>query len=124
MMVGDSINQSLGLPTSADAIAEMSGGLSGFYRGGPDLTPRETDVKIRDGQVQPTHGVSVYSNPARVERFGGAYRVVSLPLDLQIIQRGRDPEHYEITPRTPVTFEAYTDLLRQVPLAPYTGGRP
>ena len=40
----------------------------------------------------------------------------SVPSDLQIIQRGADPHHYEITPRpgTSLLPEEYAALLRQI----------
>lgn len=44
--------------------------------------------------VQPTRGPSLNTNPAKVDRFGGAYRVDRLPDGLQIIQRGKDLGHH------------------------------
>ena len=47
--------------------------------------------------VQPTHGVSLYNNPKRVEKMGHLI-IMSIPSTLEIIQRGADPEHFEILP--------------------------
>ena len=56
------------------------------------------------------------SNPAGLEKFGGAHRVTNLPADLQIVQIGKDPEHFEIIPVKPMTFDEYQDLLNQIVL--------
>ncbi len=58
-----------------------------YYRGGTNLKPRLRDVQMDSatGLVQPTRGISVFSQPANLERFGGAYRVTNLPPNLQIV---------------------------------------
>ena len=43
-------------------------GLTKYYRGAkvgnkPSFEPRPGEYKVRDGKVQPTHGVSVFDNP-------------------------------------------------------------
>jgi hypothetical protein len=88
------------------------------YRGGPDLTPLPRDVKVdpQTGLVQPTHGVSLSSDPADLRRFGGAYEVVSFPEGLVIRQRGRRITHFELMPAEAMTFERYRRLLEQVVL--------
>ncbi|HEX6047411.1 MAG TPA: RHS repeat-associated core domain-containing protein [Pyrinomonadaceae bacterium] len=71
------------------------------YRGGSDIAVKPNEVKIKDGMVQTTRGPSLNTDPAKVRKFGGAYKVENLPDELQIIQRGRDPGHFEIVPRSP-----------------------
>ncbi|WP_280243660.1 hypothetical protein [Nocardia abscessus] len=90
----------------------------GYYRGGSSLEPRDMDVKIRDGLVQVTHGVSIHRDASKVERFGGAFAVMSIPSTLRITQRenGRDKQHFEIAPAEPMTFENYKAELRRVEL--------
>ncbi|MGW4327732.1 hypothetical protein ACWEKR_17750 [Nocardia sp. NPDC004573] len=73
-------------------------------------------MKIRDGLVQVTHGVSIHRDASKVERFGGAYAVMSIPSTLRITQRGRDKEHFEIAPAEPMTLENYKAELRRVEL--------
>lgn len=87
-----------------------------YYRGGSNMTPRPADMKIKDGLVQPTHGLSVHQDPLHVAGFGGAFLIVDLPEGLMIIQRGRDPLHHEIVPKEPMTPEEYADKLKQVKL--------
>ena len=89
-----------------------------FFRGGPSLTPRLREVRIDTvtGLVQTTHGVSVYSRPDGLNRFGGVFEVGFLPTELRIIQRGRDPFHYEIVPAIPMIFEEYEAALSLVSL--------
>jgi hypothetical protein len=65
------------------------------------------------------HGVSVFDNRERVVSRGFVPHRVdlsSVASDLQIIQRGADPHHYEITPRpgTSLLPEEYAALLRQI----------
>ena len=68
------------------------------------------------GLLKTTHGVSLNKDAAKLERFGGAYKVESLPEGLKIEQRGNDPMHYEIMPAVPMTFEKFGDLLKRVTL--------
>ena len=80
-----------------------------FYRGAkpgntPNLTPRSSDFKVDSatGTVKPTHGVSVFDNPNSVSSKGFVPHKVdqsTIPDSLQTIQRGKDPAHFEITPK-------------------------
>ena len=90
-----------------------------FYRGGNNLQPRSGEVRIdpATGLVQTTHGVSVFDRPDNLERFGGAYELLSVPEKLRIIQRGRDPHHFEIVPATPMTLAEYEEALQLIVLA-------
>lgn len=89
-----------------------------YFRGGNDLRPKPHDVKIdpQTGLLKTGYGVSVYNNPARVARFGGAFRLGPIPEGLRIIQRGRDPEHFEVVPATPMSLDEYAGLLAQIDL--------
>ncbi len=86
------------------------------FRGGDDWTVKPGETRVIGGQVQPTHGVSLDTDTARVARFGGARRVVSVPDELQIIQRGRRDTHFEIVPKQPMTPDRYQELVNQVKL--------
>ena len=88
------------------------------YRGGPNIEVRDIDVKIKDGMVQTTRGPSVNLDPTKVEKFGGAYRIESLPDELQLIQRGTNLSHYEIVPKNPMPLERFIELVKQVKLVP------
>ena len=95
-----------------------------LFRGGADLTPRlGVDVLIdrNTGLLRTDRGISLFADPATVERFGGAYRVESIPAGLKMQQRGRDPSHYELIPAEPMSFERYVELLQQVVLRPVQG---
>lgn len=50
------------------------------------------------GFVKPTNGIYVHLDANKVRRFGGAYKIIYLPDTLIIVQRGRDPQHFEIVP--------------------------
>lgn len=96
-----------------------------LFRGGSTLIPRlGIDVLIdkTTGLLRTDRGISVFDEAARVERFGGAYQVESIPTGLTVQQRGRDLGHYEILPAEPMTFERYAALLQQVILHPVGGG--
>jgi hypothetical protein len=89
-----------------------------FYRGGSSLQPRPGDVRVdpATGLLQTTHGISVFDRPDNLERFGGAYEILSVPDKLRIIQRGRDPHHFEIVPAVPMLLAEYEEALRQIVL--------
>ena len=91
-------------------------GTGAFYRGGKSLKPKPREVIIDrvTGLVQPARGVSVSSSPANLERFGGAYRLSNVPGDLQIVQIGRNPHHYEIIPANRMTWADYEEALEKI----------
>ena len=93
-------------------------GIPPIFRGGASLVfhPHEVKIDKKTGMLKTSHGVSVDAEAARVARFGGAYRVTSLPDGLTIIQLGRRPEHYEIVPTSPITREHYQELLNRIEL--------
>lgn len=92
-----------GCPTSDVDPLGLS---TGFFRGGSSVEPKPGEYKIKDGLVQPTHGISVFSNPDKTAKWG-THEIESIPPELQIKQRGKDPEHYEIMPKEPMSEEQY-----------------
>jgi hypothetical protein len=66
------------------------------------------------GNVKTTHGVSVNTDPAKVEQFGGAYEVKLIPPELQAIPRGVNSGHFEIVPRQPMSLGRYLELLGDI----------
>jgi RHS repeat-associated protein len=98
---------------------------TGYYRGGASMAARPGEYKVKGGLVQSTHGVSLYNNPRRVEKWG-VFVVVSMPPSLTVIPRPgakNDPEHFEMVPAKPMSEADYKAALDQVVLAPYTGDR-
>lgn len=91
-----------------------------FYRGGSSLTPRPREVRRNSatGQLLPSRGVSVSSRPDNLGRFGGAHQVTNVPPELQIVQVGKDPTHYEIAPAYAMTMEEYEEALAKIVLIP------
>jgi hypothetical protein len=89
-----------------------------FFRGGNLLQPKPGEVKFdKDtGLALPTHGVSVWNRPEGLEKFGGAYRVTQLPSELRIIQRAKNPNHFEIVPVKPMTLVEYEEALNKIVL--------
>jgi hypothetical protein len=90
-----------------------------LYRGGSDLTPRLGIDLLLDptsGLLRQDRGISLFDNPALIERFGGAYRVEFMPKGLRVAQRGRNLSHYELAPAEPMSFERCLELLAQVVL--------
>jgi hypothetical protein len=106
-----------------------------FYRGSRlgepvsfEPQPNEYRVDPATGFVRPTHGVSVFDNRESVASRGFVPHRVdmsSVSSDLQIIQRGEDPHHYEITPRpgTSLLPEDYAALLRRIRTLDLRDGR-
>jgi hypothetical protein len=95
-----------------------------YYRGGKSLKPFRQEVKLdpATGLVLPTHGVSVRDRPDKLDRFGGPFRVTSVPPELKIIQRGTDRHHFEIVPAYPMPFAEYEDALDRIVLIPPKNG--
>src|SRR5215212_1174460 len=91
---------------------------SPFFRGGNSLVARPIDVRIdpNSGLLETTRGVSVSDRPDNLHRFGGAFQVSNVPDTLHIIQRGKDPHHFEIAPAVPMTFDEYQNALGQITL--------
>lgn len=87
------------------------------YRGGRSLEVKPGEIKVgRDGLVQPTHGLSLETDPSGLGRFGGASRVRSIPDELQIVQRGKRDTHFEVLPEEPMTPDRYQELVRRIEL--------
>jgi hypothetical protein len=92
-----------------------------LFQSGTDLTFRlgiDVLIDCNTGLLRTDRGISLFADPATVERFGGAYRVASIPAGLKIQQRGRDASHYELMPAEPMSFERYVELLQHVVLRP------
>ena len=91
-----------------------------YYRGGNSLKPKAGEVKVDSatGLLKTTRGVSIFNRPDGLERFGGAYQVLDVPEDVRIVQRGRDPSHFEIVPARPMTMAEYESALEQIVMVP------
>lgn len=91
-----------------------------YYRGGRYMDVKPNEYKVKNGKVDwdpvTGRGLSLSTNKEKMQHFGGAYKVVWYPSTLRILQRGRDPEHYEIIPAQPMTPEEYIAALQQVKL--------
>ena len=95
---------------------------SSYYRGAKEgnvvsFIPRPNDFKVdlKTGYVKDTHGVSIFNNPSSISSKGFIpYKLdpASISNQLRIIQRGKDINHYEITPRpgSNLTPEQYIKL--------------
>ena len=86
------------------------------FRGGGRLEIKSGEIRIKDRLVQPTHGLSLDTDPSVLGRFGSSSRIKSIPNGLQIIQRGQRDTHFEIVPKLPMTLEAFQELVRQIVL--------
>jgi hypothetical protein len=91
-----------------------------YYRGGNDLTPKPRELVIdrSTGRVLPVHGVSVSSVPTGLEKYGGPHVVTNVPPELQIIQVGRRPTHFEIVPVRAMPYDEYLQALGKIVLVP------
>ncbi len=82
------------------------------YRGGNDMTLKQGEYRLdSNGLVKTTHGVPVNTDASAVAKFGGAYKVRSLPDGLKIIQRGKNLMHFEIVPQYAMPLNQYQSLL-------------
>ncbi|MGW3127020.1 RHS repeat-associated core domain-containing protein [Streptomyces sp. NPDC001123] len=87
----------------------------------PSFVPRPNDFKVdpTTGFVKETHGLSVFDNPESVEGKGFVPHGIdmgSVPDSLRVIQRGKDPRHFEIVPApgANLTPGQYADALSQI----------
>jgi RHS repeat-associated protein len=103
-----------------------------FYRGArpgesPSFTARSNDFKVDPdtGLTRTTHGVSVFDNPESVSSKGFVPHEVdesSLGEALKIERRGKDPAHFEIMPKEPMTPKEYQSALSEIRIQPSTCG--
>jgi RHS repeat-associated protein len=107
------------------AAIELQAKSPDYFRGAkpgelPDFAPRPHEFKVDDkGFVKPTHGVSVFDNPQSVASKGFTPHKIdnsTVPAELGVKQRGKDPRHYEITPQSDakLTPEQYTEKLQEI----------
>jgi RHS repeat-associated protein len=101
-------------PEAKDYYRNASGAFV-LFRGGSSFAPKAGEFRVdAEGNVGATRGVSVNTDPLKVERFGGAFEIKYLPPELQLIQRGIDVGHFEIVPRQPMSVSRYLELLREI----------
>jgi hypothetical protein len=83
------------------------------------MRPRSGEVRTdpATGLLRTTHGISVYDRPDGLDRFGGTYRLDAIPSSLRVVQRGKDPHHYEVVPAFPMTAAEYEDALAKIVLS-------
>ena len=76
------------------------------------------EVKMKDGLVQPTRGVSLELDIADARKHGTPHRLVSIPNELEIVQQGKRLGHHEIRPKVAMTKERFEELLGQIVTEP------
>jgi hypothetical protein len=125
ILQGVGVAPSTAPPAGSDAPPEPYHGKPGevidpskvnVYRGGSDLNDKPGETKVLNGQAQPTHGMSLETDPAGLVRFGGTKEVVSIPDEIQIIQRGKRDTHFEVVPKQPMTPERFQGIVKQIKL--------
>lgn len=97
-------------------------GLSSFWRGSKSgepvsFEPKPNEYKVKNGMVQPTHGVSVFNNPESVRSKGFIANEIDMdtvPDTLQIKQRAKDPKHFEVMPKQPMPLDIYKEELGKI----------
>ena len=67
--------------------------------------------------MKTTHGVSINVDPNNDSKFGGAYKIESIPEGLKIVQRGTKLEHFEIVPEYEMPLEEFQNLLNQIEIS-------
>lgn len=87
----------------------------------PTFVPRPNDYKVdaETGFVRETHGVSVFDDAGSVTAKGFIPHQIdeaSFPETLRVIQRGKDPRHFEIVPApgANLTPKRYTQELSKI----------
>jgi len=74
------------------------------------------DVKLdnKTNLVKTNKGISLDLHPENVEKFGGAFRIKSIPPELKIIQQGVRPSHHLLVAREPMPLKKFRELLNKV----------
>lgn len=85
-----------------------------MYRGGNSMQVKPNEFKILSNGTK--RGISVNTNPAQVQNFGGAYRIQKVPRGLKIVQQGKNLSHYEIISNKVLTLNKYQALLDKIVL--------
>ncbi len=106
--------------TISNRLAPYKGDYVNVYRGGNSFKLKPHEIKLTDGKVRNTHGVSLDVDPNTVKSHGGAYKIDYLPEELLIKQRGQRAEHFEIVPAENAKFtpEEFQNLLDQIIVSP------
>ncbi|MBY0525774.1 MAG: hypothetical protein K2R98_20445 [Gemmataceae bacterium] len=93
-----------------------------FRGAGTKVARPNVDIKIdrQTGLVKPDRsGLSVHVDRQKlIDGFGTAPRIKSIPDELHIVQQGKDPGHYAISPKEAMTPEHFQELLDQVEFEP------
>lgn len=99
-------------------------GLLSFFRGSDgrgnvNFTPKPNEYRIdpNTGLVRTTHGVSVFDNAESVLRRGFTPYEIDMNTvsdKLQIKQRGLDPHHFEIMPKSSMPEMEYKAELSKI----------
>ena len=69
-------------------------------------------VEGASGLLKPGNGISLDSNAGKLGRFGGAFEVVSIPPEIEIVNT--HGTHFELAPREATSSQRYQELLNQV----------
>ena len=86
-----------------------------YYRYWGLYTPREIDMKIENGYLTTTCGISVNTNPgiqSLIDKYGPAQIVSYIPSGLRYYHTGGT--HYVIAPEYQMTREEYISLCAQI----------
>ncbi|MEO7596093.1 MAG: RHS repeat-associated core domain-containing protein, partial [Byssovorax sp.] len=104
--------------SSPTVTVDPLGMVPDVFRGGYSLDVHKGEYKPRKEAGDLTgRGISTWNTPEKVEKFGGAFKVVSVPDSLEVAQRGNNKDHYEIIAKKPgMTEEEYKNAVKEVKL--------
>lgn len=92
-----------------------------IYRGGSSFELKPGEYRITPNGKYPARGLSLDANPENAAKFGGAYQIVSIPDELEIIHTPskNNPAHFDIIPKdTKTTTVDFQKLLNQIVTKP------
>ena len=92
-----------------------------IYRGGSSFELKPGEYRITPNGKYPARGISLDANPENAAKFGGAYQIVSIPDELEIIHTPskNNPAHFDIIPKdTKTTTVDFQKLLNQIVTKP------
>lgn len=117
---GSGNNKWAGVP-SKPLTVEYNSEVIPIYRGGGDFTLKPDEYRVTPNGKYPARGLSLTVDFDKATKLGGAFRIISIPEELQIIPTptDRNRTHFDIIPKNvSMTLEQYQELLNKIKVTP------
>ena len=113
---------------SSEVTVNHDGADVPIYRGGESFELKPNEFRLTPNGKYPARGLSLEVNPDRVKKYGGAFRLLSIPDELQMIHTpsSNSSTHFDIIPRNLTPGKGgmeelqrnYQELLKKIKISP------